>query len=79
MCCSEPDDVSCIFEFVRMWSNYKIKRLRVVGPIRYAFTANVVVGHSADGGALYCLIGGRPRAGLNDGLSQKWWTIGGQS
>ena len=67
MCCSEPDDVPFIFEFVRMWSNYKIKRLC---GIRYAFTANGVVGHSADGGALYCLIGGRHRAGLNVGLSQ---------
>ena len=26
-----------------------------------------------DGGALYCLIGGRHRAGLNDVLSQKWF------
>ena len=30
MCCSEPDDVPFIFKFVRKWSNYKIKRLRVV-------------------------------------------------
>ena len=27
------------------------------------------------GGALYCLIDGRHMAGLNDGLSQKRWTI----
>ena len=27
---SEPDDVPSIFEFVRMWSKYKIKRLLVV-------------------------------------------------
>ena len=45
--------------------------------VRYAFTAaNVIVGHSADGGALYCLIGGRHKAVPYDGLSQ--WTIGGQ-
>ena len=57
MCCSEPDDVSFMFEFVRMWQI--IKFYDFCG-IRYAFTAaNGVVGHFADGGALYCLIGGR--------------------
>ena len=30
MCCSEPDDVPFLFEFVRMWSSYTIKRLCVV-------------------------------------------------
>ena len=30
MCCSLPDDVPFLFEFVRMWSSYTIKRLCVV-------------------------------------------------
>ena len=76
MCCSKPDDVPFIFEFANA---VKLENLTTSCGIRYAFTANVVVGHSADGGALYCLIGGRHRAGLNDGFSQKWWAIGGQS
>ena len=41
MCCSEPDDVSFMFEFVRMWSNYRIKRL--LCGVRYAFYANVML------------------------------------
>ena len=44
--------------------------------VRCAFTANVVVGHSAYGGALYCLIGGRHRAVLYDGLSQTYLDLG---
>ena len=27
MCCSEPNDVPFLFEFVRMWSSYTIKQL----------------------------------------------------
>ena len=27
MCCSQPDDVPFLFEFVRIWSSYTIKRL----------------------------------------------------
>ena len=30
MCCSQPDGVPFLFEFVRMWSSYTIKRLCVV-------------------------------------------------
>ena len=30
MCCSEPDDVPFLFEFLRIWSTYTIKRLCVV-------------------------------------------------
>ena len=41
MCCSEPDDVPFIFEFVRMWSNYRIKRL--LCGVHYAFYANVML------------------------------------
>ena len=50
-----------LFEFVRMWSNYTIERFRVV--FAMPSIANVVFRHSADGGALYCLIGGRHRNG----------------
>ena len=58
-----------------MWSTYIIKLL--LSGVRYAYAANVIVGHSADGGALCCLIDGRHRAVLYDGFSRR--TIGGQS
>ena len=66
MCCPEPDDVQYDLS---LYGCGKIKRLLCV--VRCALTGNVVVGNSADGGALYCLIGGRHRAALYDGLSQK--------
>ena len=30
MCCSEPDDLPFLFEFVQTWSNYTIKRLCMI-------------------------------------------------
>ena len=49
-----------------MWHNYIIKLPVCV--VRCVFAADVVVGNSAEGGALYCLIGGRHRRSYTAGF-----------
>ena len=71
MCCPEPDDVQYDLSLYGYGKIIELNDFCMLFAVPSKFTANVVVGNSADGGALYCLIGGRHRAVLYDGLSQK--------